>query len=150
MPAQQAQQPGDSSPDPSLPSTPKATPAADAAILHSDAQLAAEDSRQALSRRAYSQPLHAKAPAELDSSDAEPLADEPRSQAAVQRPSSAQDQGSRLQGMAHLAEPGAGQKGRPRSLTFPLQHQRHLEPSRLSPQTPLTSAPGSHVKVSLH
>ena len=108
------------------------------------------DSRQALSRRAYSQPLHAKAVAALGSSEAELLADEPRSQAAVQRPSSAQDQGSRLQSMPHLAEPGTGQKGRPRSLTFPLQHQRHLEPSRLSPQTPLTSAPGSHVKVGLY
>ena len=150
MPAQQAQQPGDSSPDPSLPSTPKAAPATASAILQSGAQLGDADSRQALSRRAYSQPLHDKAPAALDSSDAEPLADEPRIQAAMQRPSSAQDHGSRLQSMPHLAELGAGQKGRPRSLTFPLQHQRHLEPSRLSPQTPLTSAPGSHVKVSLH
>lgn len=45
-------------------------------------------------------------------------------------------------------EPQTGTKSRPRSLSFPLPHQRHLEPSRLSPQTPLSSAPGSHAKVS--
>ena len=147
MAAHQAQQPGDSSPDPSLPATPKARPATDSAALQSSAQLPTADSQQALSRRAHSQPLKAKASAALDSSDAEQAADEPRTQTVVLRPKSAQERGSRLQSMPHLAEPGTAQKGRPRSLTFPLPHQRHLEPSRLSPQTPLTSAPGSHAKV---
>ena len=149
MAALQAQQPSDSSPDPSLPSTPKAAAAGLSAALHDSAQLAAADDQQALTRRAHSQPLHAEASAALDSSGAENPTDEPRSQALKPRPGSARDQGSRLLHMTHLAEPQTGQKGRPRSLTFPLPHQRHLEPSRLAPQTPLSSAPGSHVKVSL-
>ena len=47
-----------------------------------------------------------------------------------------------------MTELQTAQKNRPRALTFLLPHQRHLEPSRLSPQTPLSSAPGSAVKVS--
>lgn len=148
MAAQQARQPGDVSPDPSAPSTPNLAPPTDSAALQYSAQLPSADSPQALSRRAHSQPLHENAPAALDSSKAEQAPDEPRSQTALLRPRSAQDQGSRLQSMPHVTESKTGQKGRPRSLTFPLPHQRHLEPSRLSPQTPLTSAPGSHVKVS--
>ena len=147
MAAQQAQQPGDSSPDPSLPCTPKA--AAAMGSEENSAQPATADSQQAMSRRAHSQPLNAKAPAAPDSIGGEQALDEPRSQTSLLRPKSAQDQGSRLQSTPHLSEPGTAQKGRPRSLTFPLPHQRHLEPSRLSPQTPLTSAPGSQAKVSL-
>ena len=53
-----------------------------------------------------------------------------------------------MEGAPQVTELQTAQKNRPRALTFPLPHQRHLEPSRLSPQTPLCSAPGSAVKVS--
>jgi len=146
MAALQSQQPGDSSPDPSLPSTPKANPAANSASLQYSTHQHVTDSLQASSnRRAHSQPLHDRSPGALCSNEAEGIPDEPRTQASVHRPASAQDQRS----VPLLPEPQTAQKGRPRSLTFPLPHQRHLEPSRLSPQTPLSSAPGSHVKVSI-